>query len=113
MDYSKLMMGKSDQAGAVEFTVKEQPVFDQAVKEVTLFYNIVEEARFKVFRNNQQEMVLLHVTEDWMRQAKINISKYSKQLAIKITWDANSDTLAIKGDGKTEYQIVTAMQIDN
>ena len=113
MDYSKLMLGKSDKAGAVEFTVTSNNIFNKGTKEVTLFYNIVEESRFKLFRNNKFELVLLHVTEDWMRQAKIDISKYSEPLDIKITWDANVDTLAVKGTGETEYQTVQAMQIDN
>ncbi len=112
-DYSQLLIDKSDQEGALEFTVDDAAFFDPDVKEVTLFYNVVGQARFKLFRNNKMELVLVHVTDDWMRQAKIDISKYQKEIRIAITWDKNEDKLAVKGSGESEYYTVKAMQIDN
>ncbi|MTI81754.1 MAG: hypothetical protein FH758_12925 [Firmicutes bacterium] len=113
MDYSQLLVGKSDKAGEVEFVVEGPDFFNQDIKEVTLFYNIVEDSRFKLFRNNKQELILVHVTEDWIRQAKLNISKYKEQLNVKITWGSNEDTLAIKGQDEEDFNTVKAVQIDN
>nr|WP_238480790.1 hypothetical protein [Desulforadius tongensis] len=108
-----MLVGKSDKKGEVEFTIADADLFNKDVKEFTVFYNIVEESRFKLFRNNKFELILVHVTEDWMRQAKIDISKYSGQLAVKITWNVQCDTLSVKGSGEEQYTTVKAVQIDN
>lgn len=112
-DYSQLLVGKNGQKDTIELTIKEEAFFNKDVKEVTVFYNIVGDARFKLFRNNKFELVLAHVTEDWMRQAKLNISKYNEQLDVKITWDLDKDTLSVKGFNETDYCMVQAIQIDN
>ncbi|MBO8137600.1 MAG: hypothetical protein H0Z40_05635 [Desulfotomaculum sp.] len=107
------MVGKSDKAGEVEFTVNDPELFNSDVKDYTLFYNIVENARFKLFRSNKMELVLVHITEDWLRQAKIDISGYSGQITIKVSWTPEEDKLAVKGDGEEEYITAKAVQVDN
>lgn len=112
-DFSQLLVGKSDKAGEVEFSVVGGDLYNKEIKEFTVFYNIVEDSRFKLFRNNKFELILVHVTDEWMRQAKIDISGYTQELDIKITWDAQVDSLSIKAQGDSEYQTVKAVQIDN
>ncbi|MCD5405922.1 MAG: hypothetical protein LRZ91_05425 [Desulfotomaculum sp.] len=112
-DYSHLMKDKDDKEGCLEFSVSDSDIFNSDIKEVTLFYNIVGNARFKLFRNNKSELVLVHVTDDWMRQAKVDISKYNKNLGIRITWNEKHDILEVKGDGETKYIAIEALQIDN
>lgn len=113
IDYSQLLVDKNDQKDTVELTVTEETFFNKDVKELTLFYNIVGNARFKLFRNHRFELILAHVTDDWMRQAKLDISNYSAQLEIKITWDTDKDTLSVKGLDDTVFHTVQAVQIDN
>lgn len=112
-DYSQLMLDKDDTQGALEFTADDAELFNRELKEVTLFYNIVGQARFKLFRNNKMELVLVHVTDDWIRQAKVDIGRYSNEVKVKITWDKKDDTLAVKGGEESEYYTVKAVQIDN
>ena len=112
-DYSQLMADKNDMQGELEFTADDTELFNREVKEVTLFYNIVGQARFKLFRNKKMELILVHVTDDWIRQAKADIGKYNNKVEVKITWDEKNDTLAVKGSEESEYYIVKAMQIDN
>ncbi|MEG6614986.1 hypothetical protein V6C27_00915 [Peptococcaceae bacterium 1198_IL3148] len=112
-DYSKLLVDKTDQQGVVEFTIKDEEFFNNDVKEVTLFYSIVGAARFKLFRNHKFELILVHVTDDWMRQAKVDVSPYKDQLDVKITWDDATDTLSIRGLNESDFHTVQAMQIDN
>ncbi|WP_031515977.1 hypothetical protein [Desulfofalx alkaliphila] len=112
LDFSELLVGKNDKVDQVEILVSDESLLNKEVKEVTLFYNIVGEGRFKMFRNNKMELIFVHVTDDWMRQAKINIGDYSGQLNIKATWDNEQDTLSVKAEDGT-HQEVTAIQIDN
>lgn len=112
-NYADLMKEQNDQQGTVEFVVQEKDFFNPDVKEVTLFYSIVGEARFKLFRNPKMELIFVQVTDDWMRQAKVNISDYSEELMVKCTWQQQENTLAIKRPGADQYQVIKAMQIDN
>lgn len=111
--YADIMQGQSDRQGTVEFTVQEEDFFDPGVKDVTLFYSIVGEARFKLFRNAKMELIFVQVTDDWMRQAKVNIADYRPGLTIKCSWGEQENSLAVKGLEEDQYQVVKAIQIDN
>jgi len=113
LNYSNLMENKSDKEDSVEFSIQDPEIFNPDIKEVTVFYNIVGDARFKLFKNNKSELILVHVTDNWMRQAKIDISKCSRKLDIKITWNKECDVLSVKCDEEQNYNDVKAIQIDN
>jgi hypothetical protein len=112
-NYADLMKEQNDQQGMVEFAVQEKDFFNPGVKEVTLFYSIVGEARFKLFRNPKMELIFVQVTDDWMRQAKVNIADYNEQLMVKCSWQQHENTLAIKKPEEKQYQVIKAVQIDN
>ncbi|MFZ5641993.1 MAG: hypothetical protein ACOY46_00215 [Bacillota bacterium] len=106
---------KNENYGVAELVVEGgSPALDREVKEVPILYNLVGESRFRVVRNNKFELVFVHLTEEWMRQAKVNLKgiDISKGLEVKLTWDEKEDTLSVRGLGG-EYITSAAVQIDN
>jgi len=101
--------------GSIDFQLTDGQVFDEQVKDVTIFYKLVGESRFKFFRSNLFELVFVHLTEDWMRQARVDLKNIScaNGIDVLLAWDENADTLSVKGIGDADYISVTAMQIDN
>lgn len=101
--------------GNVTFQLTAKNVFDKNVKDVTIFYKLVGDSRFKLFRSNGFELVFVHLTEDWMRQARVDLEgiDYSRGIDVVLAWNEKEDTMSVKGLGDDNYVTVTAMQIDN
>lgn len=104
----------SEQQGEVEFLLNDPAVFDQGVKEAPVFYKLLGESRFRMVRNNNFELVFVHLTEDWMRQAKIDLKQVdcTNGLQVCFTWNTDENHLAVKAPQDTEYISVRAQQID-
>lgn len=104
----------SEQEGEVEFFLNDQMVFNKEVKEAPIIYKLLGESRFRLVRNNKFELVFVRLTEDWMRQAKIDLTgiDYSSGINVKFSWGEDVDNLAVKGAGDAGYQSVEAVQID-
>lgn len=106
---------KDEFAGEVEFFIDNSAVFDKSVKEVPAFYKLLGDSRFRLVRNNNFELVFVHLTEDWMRQAKVDLNGVdcSNGIHVQLTWGEERDTLAVKGLNDADYLTSVAMQIDN
>lgn len=104
----------SEQQGEVEFLLNDQTVFNQGVKEVPVFYKLLGESRFRMVRNNNFELVFVHLTEDWMRQAKIDLKQVdcTNGLQVRFTWNAEENHLAVRPPQDAEYISIKAQQID-
>lgn len=101
-------------AGNIEFSIEQEDLFNSELKELTIFYKIIGASRIKLFRNNRMELVFVRLNDDWMRQAKVNITGLTGPLSLRLSWDnANVDELAIKEPGKQEYTTARSIQIDN
>lgn len=100
--------------GKLEFTIYEQELFNKEVKEFTVFYKIVGESRMKLFRNSRTELIFVRLNDDWMRQAKVDISGWEVPLTIKLAWDNDSeDELTVEKPGQGGCVSVKSVQIDN
>jgi len=112
---AELLTEDREKAGKIIFQLNDANVFDKKVKDVTIFYKLVGESRFKLFRNNAFELVFVHLTEDWMRQAKLDLAgvNCSSGIDVELAWDEEKDTMSVRGLGEGEFVIVTAMHIDN
>lgn len=106
---------KDEFADVVEFFVDNGSVFDKSVKEAPVFYKLLGDSRFRLVRNNKFELVFVHLTEDWMRQAKVDLNEVdcSNGIYVKLTWGEEQDNLGVKGINDADYQTSVAMQIDN
>lgn len=101
--------------GTAEFFVdSDNSAFDPDIKEVPLLYKLLGDSRFRLVRNNKFELVFIQLTEDWMRQAKIDLNKisYEKGLNIKLAWDKEQNSLSVKSVGDPEYITSLAVQIE-
>ena len=105
----------NEHEGMLEFFCTDQAVLDEAVKEAPVFYKLLGDARFRLVRNNKFELVFVHLTEDWMRHAKINLKEidYTSGLDIKVSWDKEENFLSVKGKHDLEYTTVKAVHMDN
>lgn len=114
MDLANIITDDMETQGQLTFTITEEDFFNKEIKEFTLFYKIVGESRIKLFRNNRLELVFVRINDDWMRQGKLDISRASSPLEIKLTWDNQGvDELAMRPDQGEEYQSSISVQIDN
>jgi hypothetical protein len=114
VDLASIITDDMETRGQLTFTITEEDFLNKDIKEFTLFYKIVGESRIKLFRNNRMELVFVRINDDWMRQGKIDISKASLPLEIKLNWDnQNVDELAIRQDQGDKYQSTISLQIDN
>jgi len=103
-----------EKKGSLEFTLHEESLLNKELKEYTIFYKIVGESRLKLFRNARMELVFVRLNDDWMRQAKVDITEFALPLEVKIAWDNEAaDVLSVKKTGQSEYITCQAMQIDN
>ncbi|ACV63589.1 hypothetical protein Dtox_2824 [Desulfofarcimen acetoxidans DSM 771] len=105
----------NEHKGMLEFSCTEAAVLDEAVKEAPVFYKLLGEARFRLVRNNKFELVFVHLTEDWMRHAKINLKEinFTDGIDIKVSWNEAENFLSVKGKHDAEYTTVKAVQMDN
>ncbi|WP_066639544.1 hypothetical protein [Desulfolucanica intricata] len=105
----------NEHEGTIEFFCQDPVVFDETVKEASIFYKLLGEARFRLVRNNKFELVFIHLTEDWMRHAKFNLKEinYSSGLNIKLSWNKNENLLEVKSPNDKEYRSIKAIQIEN
>lgn len=110
-----LLTGDKEKAGRVSFRLTDSRVFDKEVKDVTIFYKLVGDSRFKLFRSNGFELVFVHLTEDWMRQARVDLEgfDYTGGIDVELAWDEKEDTMSVKGAEEENFVTVTAMQIDS
>lgn len=102
-------------AGKINFQLTDRQIFDQNIKETTIFYKLVGDARFKLFRSSGFELVFVHLTEDWLRQAKIGLNGIDCSAGIDVTlsWNETGDVMCVRGIAGEKEVSVTAMQIDN
>ncbi|WP_347490328.1 hypothetical protein [Desulfoscipio sp. XC116] len=114
-DIDGILTEDLEKTGKLNFQLNDAHVFDEQVKDVTIFYKLVGESRFKCFRSNLFELVFVHLTEDWMRQARVDLKSINCAAGVDVllAWDENADTLSVKGAQDRDYIVVTAMQIDN
>lgn len=112
---AELLTEDKETAGKIIFQLTDARVFDKNVKDVTVFYKLVGESRFKLFRSNGFELVFVHLTEDWMRQARVDLGGVNCPggIDVELAWDEEKDTMSVRGLGEGEFVIVTAMHIDN
>lgn len=111
---TELITDEMEKQGKLEFVIADSKILDQQLKEFTVFYKIVGESRLKLFRNNRMELAFVRLNDDWMRQAKINISGFTLPLEVRLTWDnQTADQLAVKGTNGDDYKSAQSMQIDN
>lgn len=109
-----LITDDMEKQGGIEFSIEEPDFLNKDLKEYTVFYKIVGESRIKLFRNNRMELVFVRLNDDWMRQAKLDITGAALPLEVKLTWDNGSvDELSVRKPGQSDFQRVTAIQIDN
>lgn len=114
MDLASIITDDMEIRGQLAFTITEEDFLNKEIKEFTLFYKIVGESRLKLFRNNRMELIFVRINDNWMRQSKLDISKASLPLEIKLNWDnQNVDELAMRQDQGDEYQSSISVQIDN
>lgn len=100
--------------GNIEFAIEDQDFFNPELKEYTVFYKIVGESRIKLFRNNRMELVFVRLNDDWMRQAKLDITGAASPLEVRLKWDNGSvDELFVRKPGQDEFQRTASIQIDN
>ena len=100
--------------GKLEFTIYEEDLFNKEIKEFTVFYKIVGESRMKLFRNSRTELIFVRLNDDWMRQAKVDISGLEVPLTIKLAWDNDSeDELTVEKPGQNGCFSAKSIQIDN
>jgi hypothetical protein len=57
----------------------------------------------------------VHLTEDWVRQARIDLNSIncSEGIDVTLAWNETEDIMCVRGLGEEKYITVTAMQIDN
>lgn len=106
---------KDEFEGEAEFFLETgSQVFNRDVKEAAVFYKLLGESRFRMVRDASFELVFVHLTEDWMRQAKISLAglNCAKGIAVKLIWDKNRDTLSVKAPDDAAYITAEAVQID-
>jgi hypothetical protein len=110
-----LLNEDNELAGRINFELKDRQIFDRNIKEVTIFYKLVGDARFKLFRSSGFELVFVHLTEDWVRQARIDLNSIncSEGIDVTLAWNETEDIMCVRGLGEEKYITVTAMQIDN
>ncbi len=110
-----LLTEEIEKAGKIDFLLEEEKIFDKNVKDVTIFYKLVGDSRFKLFRSNDYELVFVHLTEDWMRQAKVDLNALNCEggLEVVLSWHEKEDVMSVRCAGKEEYVTVTATQIDD
>ena len=115
MDINLAEMITDEHEGMLEFSCTDPAVLDEAIKEAPVFYKLLGDARFRLVRNNKFELVFVHLTEDWMRHAKINLKEidYTSGLVIKITWGKEENSLSVKGTNDEKYTTVKAVHMDN
>lgn len=116
-EIADLLHEDNELAGKITFKLEDAQIFDQSVKDVTIFYKLVGDSRFKMHRNDQFELVFLRLTEDWMRQAKLPLRGVACDQGVEVilTWNENVDTLAVRGlgDENCNYLVVRAVQFDD
>jgi len=112
---AELLTDDKETTGKITFQLNDVKVFDKNVKDVTVFYKLVGESRFKLFRSSAFELVFVHLTEDWMRQARIDLGgvNCSGGIDVELTWDEKKNTMSVRGLGEAKFVTVTAMHIDN
>lgn len=101
--------------GKITFQLTDKRVFDRNVKDMTVFYKLVGDSRFKLFRSNGHELVFVHLTEDWMRQSRVDLDSLhcAGGIEVILAWDEEEDTMSVRGIDSDNFVTVTAMQIDN
>jgi hypothetical protein len=113
-DFGALIQNET--SGEASFVVEiGSPALDGNVREAPILYRLIGESRFRLVRNNKFELIFVHLTEDWMRQAKVDLNgvDLSRGLNIRLTWTEEEDTLAVKGAGEAQYRTAVAVQMDN
>lgn len=101
--------------GEISLELKDEKIFDANIKDVTVFYKLLGDSRFKFFRSNDFKLVFVHLTEDWMRQAKIDLNDLGCSggpIEVTISWGEKEDTMSARCPGGVSYT-TTAMHIDN
>jgi len=88
-----------------------QPLLDKYIKVIEghLGKEVIEESYIN--RLSKDVPTLVIKKEAYYKVAEF--IKYNEQLAIKITWDSDKDTLSVKGLEDTDFHTVQAIQIDN
>ena len=107
---------QEEAAGEAEFTVESgSPALDGNVREAPILYRLIGESRFRLVRNNKFELIFVHLTEDWMRQAKVDLSglDLARGLNVRLTWGEKEDTLSVKAASEAGYSTALAVQMDN
>ncbi|MFA7467390.1 MAG: hypothetical protein WCY82_03880 [Desulfotomaculaceae bacterium] len=112
---AELLTEDKETTGKITFQLTEPKVFDKNIKDVTVFYKLVGESRFKFFRSNAFELVFLHLTEDWMRQAKVDLGGVNclGGIDVELAWDEEKNTMSVRGRGEDKFVTVTALHMDN
>ena len=107
---------QEENSGEAEFTVESgSPALDGNVKEVPILYRLIGESRFRLVRSNKFELIFVHLTEDWMRQARVDLNglDLTRGLSVRLTWGEKEDALSVKPAGEAEYRTAVAVQMDN
>lgn len=113
-EFADLITDDMEGQGTIEIIIQEQDFFNKDIKEFTVFYKILGESRIKLFRNNRMELVFVRLNDDWMRQAKTDLTGVVGPLTVKLHWDNRSvDELSVKKPGESDFNRVIAVQIDN
>ncbi len=114
-DIAGLLNEDNELEGKINFQLTDIKIFDKNVKDVTIFYKLVGDSRFKLFRSTGFELVFVHLTEDWVRQARVDLHgiNYEQGIDVVLAWNSREDTMSVKGLHDDKYVTVTAMQIDN
>lgn len=107
---------QEENSGEAEFTVESgSPALDGNVKEAPILYRLIGESRFRLVRSNKFELIFVHLTEDWMRQARVDLNglDLTRGLSVRLTWGEKEDALSVKPAGEAEYRTAVAVQMDN
>ncbi|WP_027364477.1 hypothetical protein [Desulfotruncus alcoholivorax] len=114
-EIADLLTESMEKAGKVCFELNDEKIFDANVKDVTVFYKLLGESRFKFFRSNDFKLVFVRLTEDWMRQAKIDLGDLGCSggpIEVTLNWGEKEDTISVRCPGGV-IRTATAMHIDN
>ncbi|SFG65776.1 hypothetical protein SAMN05660649_02325 [Desulfotomaculum arcticum] len=114
-EIADLLKEGMEKTGEISFELNDGKILDADVKDVTVFYKLLGESRFKFFRSNDFKLVFVHLTEDWMRQAKIDLKDLNCSdipIEVTIAWGEKEDTMSVRCPGGINFS-TTAMHIDN
>jgi len=113
-EIADLLTEDLEKSGEISFELNDEKIFDAGVKDVTVFYKLLGDSRFKFFRSNDFKLIFLRLTEDWMRQAKIDLNELGCSGTVKVTlsWGEKEDTIAVRCPGGVTHTAV-ALQIDD